>query len=68
MIHIHETNLLCMHHILKKKDFNQTLNSFFGNFEICNFIKRKIFRKIFIFVFNENTDMFCNQKNSNLYY
>ena len=29
MIHIHETNLLCMHHILKKKDFNLTLNSFF---------------------------------------
>ena len=45
MIHIHETNLLCVHHILKKKDFNLTLNSFFGNFKIYNFIKENFSEK-----------------------
>ena len=55
---------------IKKKDFNLTLNSFS---EISKsailFIKKKkkISKKIFRSVFNENTDRFYDQKNTNLY-
>ena len=64
----HSWNKLTMHasHI-KKKDFNLTLNSFFENLKICNFIiikikKKTFFKKIFKPVFDEKTNQFYDQK------
>ena len=52
---------------LKKKYFNLTLNSFFEFSKSAILKKENFFRKIFRFVLNENTDQFCDQKNSNMY-
>ena len=54
---------------IKKKDFNLTLNSFFEISKSAILLKKKktIFKKIFRFVFNENTDRLYDQKNTDLY-
>ena len=64
MIHIHNSNLLCMHHMFmewhKKFNFNLTVNSFFENSKSAVFyLRRKLYQKIFRFVSNGNIYLFC---------